>query len=229
MLLLFLGSVSHATEESSATRERVTDPQIKLLGKGFAGRKSREVISIACVGEDQGTTEKNCETLRFVHILNSSEVYYIGPAFKTNLVNKRGKPTSQSKQLKKAMKNLDDEVRNRRMRTTLSMYVSIVGIGAFSAVSGIFWPFGALLGVFVIAGAGQIDLIHIFDITNPIQNVMGKSTTQVQNQDGWNWGIKPKTISEKSFQNALLLLESPRGFFEDNTEFITITSETTSD
>jgi hypothetical protein len=52
---------------------------------------------------------------------------------------------------------------------------------------------------------------------------MGKSTTQFKIRTAGTGASNLKQFL-KSPSNALLLLESPRGFFEDNTEFITITS-----
>lgn len=204
--IFFLQSCNaHASEETIA-REPVAGTQIKLMGKGFAGRKSHEVISLACVGENQ-----DCETLRFVHFVSPSEVYYIGPKFKADL-----------KKLKKAMKKLDNKVRNRAERTLISVFVMTGSVMSYAVVSGILWPVAAWLGLFAVLGTGDISLIHVFDIVYPIQNsIAGKTTTQVMNQDGWNWAIKPRAISEKTFQKILSQLQSPDGFFEYNAERIT--------
>jgi hypothetical protein len=192
LFTLFFSAQSFSKEITIPTLgERVDAQSLKLLGRGIEDRKTKEMIGLACLSED-------CTRLRGVHFdANRTNLHYFGPVVKVS--SKHATPTASEirrffRKLNRAKKDTQEklyEETNRKLGTLL--------FGASSA--------GTLkiLSIIIPAGVSPMFIIPVmlgtFGIVYGLANwgIRGKSSIALADQSGWNWSIRPKTVSHHSF------------------------------
>lgn len=192
--------------------------RIRLLGKGLRGKRSKQLLGIACVGEND-----SCEIMRYIYQVNPQEVYFLGPKFKLNPRYEGG----NKKALKKAVHALYDEASNSGQRG-----LKIFAGALFAAFGSVFlfhvtWPAVTLFMIAVAKGASGgekfmgISSFPAFDVSNNLRNATGTdAATYMQNQNGWNWEDKPGKVSEKTFGQMIRQFQYMNGYFSGSSEAI---------
>ena len=197
------------SSSSKSAAVPVKDSQIRILGKGISGRHSKQTLAIACVGENL-----ECNVMRFIYVVSTSEAYYIGPRF----------TVTNQKALTNALKKLSASVSNQHDRGLLTLFGGLTASFGIIAVFHVFWPFIAIVSAafMLYETIGSDALAPMFDVYQPIKNAtVGDDGAQLINHDGWNWSIKPRKINEKTF--GKMIEELQYGFlFNENKELKTI-------
>jgi hypothetical protein len=179
---------------------------LRLLGKGVQGKKTKQNLSIACVGENLA-----CDVLRFVYYVSPQELYFMGPKFTVS---------NNPKALKAAMKTLSKNSKggSSQLIGGITLFAGLIGCIALLPVAGP-TPFMILFGGAFVSykalGSGATG--EPFDMVNNIKMVTkGDDGVQLTNTNGWNWSSQPRRISEKQFGRMIRYFQYANGFFYDN-------------
>ena len=206
---------SHAETEVLSLEEPVSANQLKIIGRGIENKETHDVIALACVGEElPDTREPSCRVLRNVKLkADSHELSFVGGKFDVNWeLDIKGEPTQKDlirlvRRLNKNAIKYKKKMNRVRNGKFISRFAAI-SFGAFgatvitksmilTAMGGAAIPTGpallAALGLMIIVcGVQAIVLDPVFPNSSVISKVMA-------DQNGWNWSIKPKKISARTF------------------------------
>jgi hypothetical protein len=193
--------------QSMGPEDPVNGDRLKLVGRGVENRKTGNVIALACIGKPiNETLEPSCKVLRHVMMkADTKQMVYIGPKFE---IESQGEPTqddlvkrvvSINRAVKKHKKYVNSDKRGKAI--AYSAVISSVGFGAIvisKSAAGVAIATGpfclAWLGLLVVIfGVQELVRAPLFPSSGVISDVMA-------DQNGWNWSVKPKKVSARSFK-----------------------------
>ncbi len=178
--------------------------EYNILGKGIENRRTHEIIAIACVGKPTAElpAESNCSQIQALYYKPNAEapVLLIGSVHGVSENDKE--PTKA--ELKKEYREIAESFHDYRFHNLnhrwhwVSIINATVGVGSWIGIGAaliggtVFWPFG-------VAFAASVALIpvdnYIYD-----RVFVNTTLTKFSNQDGWNWSVEPKKISNRKFK-----------------------------
>jgi len=195
------------------TNEEIQN-NLKIFGKGFQDRKTKEIIVLACVGNRiQGTSERDCNLLQ--------HVYFAGPHAQPVLVGSpivvaaEGAVVTQ-KEYKTTLRNLAKNYRrwdkadrrNRSKKLTpqerLNQHAVLYGGLADAAIVGsillivpvsdaIVFPVAVIAACGIAFGLPQFSV----QLSFPHRHMI----SYLYDQNGWNWSEHVKRIKHRTFHS----------------------------
>ncbi len=175
---------------------------LKIVGRGIENRKTHEVIVLACVGENiPDTNSPSCKKLRHVLLKEgSNEVRYLGYPYATA---SEGDSEPSQKDLKSVSRNISKNAKWQR-RFYRKRHQDKFYRYALYAVIGVPLAVGCMVGAGIIIPniifGGTIGIVLLRKFTErPFRVRSGNITEMTSDQNGWNWSVNPKKVSNKTF------------------------------
>lgn len=198
---LFFNAQSFSEEIAiPALGERVDAQSLKLLGRGIEDRKTKQMIGLACLSED-------CTQLRGVHFdSNRTNLHYFGPIVKVSSKHDSPTPSEIRKFFRKLNRAKKETQENLYKDTNKKLGILLFGASTAGSLK--------ILSIIIPAGMSPMLIIPVilgtFGIVYGLANwgIRGKSSIALADQSGWNWSIRPKTVSHHSFVSYMHALTS---------------------
>jgi|GEM_PF-6279002 len=218
--ILLLCSSAHAQSPSDSLPEimklnllnqnaaELDTDHLILLGRGIENKVTRDLISIACVGD----VANPCNLLQHVYLEHSSQTTYsFGPKINLDQLIHDGKvkpSASMDRKLKIAERNMAKNFR-RYKSDHASTLAKVAKGGAYFVTTGgaavaivfLVSPIGsAAVGLSILGYAGFLGLSYVMTIgNNPLYGTQHSMIRAFKDQNGWNWSSNPKKISNRKF------------------------------
>ena len=196
--------------------QKVEQAHLKMIGRGVMNRKTKDSISMACVGKpiNQDSLENNCDVLRNVFFVrNSTDAYFFGAPL---IIASAGEiPTT--KQIKTSVRKLMQSYRSYKKSVTKAAFKSMwvggsmiwgagIGILIYGLVAAtVTMPI--MLGIVAVGVLGCAFAIMAFYRSVVVSRV-GKVFNATVDQQGWNWSIIPRKIQPHQFNIYFNFLDS---------------------
>ncbi len=196
----------------------VTEPNLKTIGGGMENRKTGEVLSLACAGEFNRTTnEFACNVVRLVYIkADRNAAYWVGPEFSVESENSVPNKTDFKRATKQIRKRYHEWVANDHaalMNSPAGRLGLGIGVGGFFVAAGAMAitanPICMAAWIPVIVGVNVIRKKQ-FDFGITDNNRAGTWAT-FSSQEGWSWAEKTRKVKSKTFDGLLQYLETQTG------------------
>ncbi len=199
--------VEHSYPRIGYRGSRITEKNLTLFGRGNYNHRTHEIITLACVGDLDLTTQmRSCDMLQFVLIDANKQATWASDSFYFE----------SKKAFKNRMKNLE---RNSRAPSFFDADVKLIP-GALIAFGG--WT---ALAATVSVGVGTLYFATIVavlvttknnwdavDFITPLPRLLvstlkAKPFLATADKDGWSWAENPVRMRPKKFERLKHLLE----------------------
>ena len=199
LLIITWSSPSFAQLDSAHSVQQIAPEELMLMGRPVESKNTHRSIALHC--EEFQTEIQQCVRARFV-LLDESTAFLFGPE-----LQKINKKTFQD--LDKKIKK-ENKLRGRGTGTRIVLMT--LGVGGLAA--SFFLPpglnvvgIGAALGLLISTGLTSDD--RHWDLFGKLKGFGNQQKVSVtRDQDGWNWSIQTKKVSEKNFNSIKNNLEN---------------------
>ena len=180
---------------------------LNLLGRGFKDRRTGQYIALACQkNETQLNTNSDldCDSVRFVYLVDSDNLFYIGPSIPLVHANQ----ISAKTEIEGILKRIGTRVRKESKFINFS-----TGIKSTAAVMGggiLFQAGSRTIGKSLMIGGALYALFSGLlnnDISFQTRCLMSDDHSLLTNTNGWNWSIRPKKVNPKIFYHYLKVVQ----------------------
>ena len=208
----FMNTPLPQTQDIAKSGEEVTMESLKLVGRGVQNRRTGDIIALACVGQWVNDIVGNsCKEVRHVKFTSKTQklVFWGEKIPVVQDLNRVSEPTES--EVKEFVKTVNSRVKKYKIHETRSERGAIVkGVAGASMLA-----FGATFiandvshattisnGAFLASWVGLMALIMVFQyaVMKGFFPKSGVITHVFANQGGWNWSMKPKKVSRKTFR-----------------------------
>ena len=206
----FMFSFVHADEINFTPDNpiKVETPNLKLVGSGMMNRKTKEFVSVACVGQpNPDTQEPTCKQLRNVYLSsNKKEAYFFGPTYDVTTNENSGNPSNTEiknklKEIYHHYKALKRDRRKNQKNEQAVQYITgaAMVVGAFVGANN---PADLVVGE-VFVGIALVFVLGRWYISSTHAISGGKISNALQDQNGWNWSSKIWKVKSKNFDTYI--------------------------
>lgn len=217
--LLFAALVFPLAVPARADLVPVTDPSIRLLGKGMADRREHHALALACVDDKSAATAPSaCQRHRFlVAVASNRQLYWIGPEF----------TLAEGETMKEHLRAIGKESRkyipaSRQIILYAGTVVAGVAIiataGSTAGVTAAGVPKGMILaaaGLGILVAPFLISMYthgqrtgwHDYGMVSEYMLGDVANAKSVRDQSGWNWEDRPRKINHGYFERLLRAID----------------------
>ena len=201
LTLSFMMPMGYAQENT----EHVSSDSLQMIGRGLQSRGNQEFLALACYSA-------NCDTLRFVHI-QGQEAIFIGDSI---ILPEAPSPELKAEALGILITQYFATHQTATSRKKIAEHAEFtflltLGVGLIFLFTGPITGTAAIITGLKVGGS-MLSVTMLGFQPNFYQYYQGTNEeVKLTDQTGWNWSVKPKTVSPNTFNSMVDQITNGKG------------------